>query len=410
MFLRRGLTSALIETVARGGAAQTRVTRLAVDQNTSSRINLMRILLIAGIVFVHVPYDQQTSPFNGANGLFDWMRVFLGDSFFRIGVPCLSAISGYLLFQRGWTGFDYRKVVSSKIRTVLAPFLLWNLGLFALVLLVQGGGIGIGYFPNLWQASAREILSHGFALEGFPLNLPLYFLRDLLVCILLSPILALLVQRSPKLTCGLLFAIAIIPDVTIGIVLKKSILFSFTFGIYLALHRIDTKALDRHAAAGIGLTLAAAAVLSIGLYRYGPDFPFWLDLARNVLSIAGALGFWLLSALLIRVRAGQRLAATGSLSFWIFCGHYPLLVVLWMIWNRTGGDPAIYSYFYIGAVLATFTILAVSNRFVSNRAPALYRILTGSRGARPTLRPAGVSAASQAAPAPHGVVMGQQQR
>lgn len=386
------------------------MTRLAVDQNISSRINLMRILLIAGIVFVHVPYDQQTSPFNGANGLFDWLRVFLGDSFFRIGVPCLSAISGYLLFQRGLTGFDYRKVVSSKLRTVLAPFLLWNLGLFALVLLVQRFGIGIGYFPDLWQAPTREVLSLGFALEGFPVNLPLYFLRDLLVCILLSPILALLVQRSPKLTCGLLFAIAVIPDVTIGIVLKKSILFSFTFGACLALHRIDAKALDRHAVAGLGLTLAAATILSIGLYRFGPDFPFWLDLARNTLSIVGAVGFWLLSALLIRTRAGQKLAATGSLSFWIFCGHYPVLVVLWMIWNRAGGDPALYPYFYIGAVLVTYTVLAISNRVAASRTPGLYRMLTGSRGTKPSIQPAGVPAASQAAPVPQGAVIGQQRR
>lgn len=60
---------------------------MTVDQNLSSRINLMRILLISGIVFVHVPHDAETSPFLGLYGFFDWLRVFLGDALFRIGVP-----------------------------------------------------------------------------------------------------------------------------------------------------------------------------------------------------------------------------------------------------------------------------------------------------------------------------------
>jgi succinoglycan biosynthesis protein ExoH len=385
---------------------------LTVDQNISSRINLMRILLISGIVFVHVPYNPATSPFIGAFGLFDWLRVFLGDSFFRIGVPCLSAISGYLLFQRGMPAFNYGKVLKSKGKTVLLPFLLWNLSLFLLVLLIQKAGIGIGYFPDLWQSSLRELFSHAFAAEAFPVNLPLYFLRDLMVCVMLSPILAFLVLRAPMVTCALLFVLAVLPDVTIGIVLKKSILFSFTFGIFLALHRIDTKALDRHAAAGVVLTIAAAALLSVGLYWTGPSFQFVLDLARNTLSILGAIGFWLLSALLIQTQVGRKLAGTGSLSFWIFCAHYPLLVVLWMVWNRVSGeDPTLYPYFYVGAIAVTFISLTLTNRIVSSVTPAVYQVLTGSRGRKKPAAPEAESRISPAgANAPGKVAMSQQQR
>src|SRR5690606_14713926 len=247
------------------------------------------------------------------------------------------------------------------------------------VLLIQRYGIGIGYFPDLWNASFRDLLSHGLALEAFPVNLPLYFLRDLIVCILLSPLLAFLVGRAPLATCGLLFVLAVLPEVTIGLVLKKSILFSFTFGIFLALHKVDAKALDRHAVVGIAVTLAAAVVLAIGLYWSGPDFPFLLELVRNCLAIMGAVGFWLLSAILIDTRAGRAMAGTGSLSFWIFCAHYPLLVAMWMVWNRIS-DGGGYLYFYLGALMSVFAILIVSNGLVSRYAPALYRVLTGSRG------------------------------
>lgn len=351
------------------------------DQNLSSRINLMRIILISGIVFVHVPHNPETSPFLGVYGFFDWLRVFLGDALFRIGVPCLSAISGYLLFRKGMQAFDYSATVKSKARTVLLPFLLWNGALFATVLLVQRFGVGVGYFPDLWNATPREMISHGVAVEELPVNVPLYFLRDLFVCIVLSPVLAFFVRRFALPTLAVLLIVAAWPDVTLFIVQKKSILFSFTLGIALALHKVDLKMLDPHAVKITVAVFAAAAVLATALYFTGPEFTFELNLLRNLLAVFGAMGLWATSSLLIRSRAGKRLSETGSLSFWIFCAHYPLLVIMWMVWNR--GGPDFYPAFYIGAVLLSFIILIISNATVRSKLPALYAVLTGSRSGKP---------------------------
>ncbi len=351
------------------------------DQNLSSRINLMRIILISGIVFVHVPHNPETSPFLGVYGFFDWLRVFLGDALFRIGVPCLSAISGYLLFRKGMQTFDYLATVKSKARTVLLPFLLWNSALVAAVLLLQRFGVGVGYFPDLWNATPREMMSHGAAVEEFPLNVPLYFLRDLFVCILLSPILAFLVRRYAWTTLGVLLVITAWPEVTLFIVQKKSILFSFTLGIALALYKIDLKALDAHAVKITAAVLGASAILATALYFTGPDFPFELELLRNLLAVFGAMGLWASSSLLIRSKAGKRLSETGSLSFWIFCAHYPLLVMMWMVWNR--GGPDFYPAFYLGAVALSFIILVISNAQVRSKLPKLYAVLTGSRSDKP---------------------------
>lgn len=351
---------------------------MTVDQNISSRINLMRMLLIAGIVFVHIPYDREVSPFQHDHGLFDWLRVFLGESLFRIGVPCLSAISGYLLFQRGIERFDYSRVILSKSRTVLLPFLLWNLGLLVLVYGVQKMGAGIGYFPNLNRATLTLLMDQALAFEGFPVNLPLYFLRDLLICILIAPILALLVRRLPVITLGALFAFAVFPDIDAGIVLKNSILFSFTFGIFLALYPVDLKRFDDWALPLGGLVALSAAFLAHGLYLTGPDYPAVLLMLRNVLSILGAAGFWFLSAALIRTPFGRGLSRTGSLSFWTFCAHYPLLIGLWMIWNRFA-DPSFYPIFYALAVLVTFAAVILSHRLALQWAPGVYGVLTGNR-------------------------------
>lgn len=369
----------------------------------------MRILLISGIVFVHVPHNPETSPFLGLYGFFDWIRVFLGDTLFRIGVPCLSAISGYLLFRRGMKGFDYPATIKSKTRTVLLPFLLWNGALFLAVLLFQRFEVGIGYFPDLWNASPREMMSHGAAIEELPVNVPLYFLRDLFVCILLSPILAFFVRRFALPTLALLLIVAALPDLTLLIVQKKSILFSFALGIALALHKIDLKTLDPYAGKLTILVLIAAALLATGLYFTGPEFTFELNLLRNLLAIFGAMGLWASSSLLIKSRTGRRLSETGSLSFWIFCAHYPLLVIMWMVWNK--GGPDFYPAFYVGAIVIAFVILIVSNAQVRSKLPSVYALLTGSRSGKPkSIHQNASSAKAAPTPPPAETIIPQRQR
>ncbi len=347
-----------------------------VTANVSSRINLMRIVLISGIVFVHIPFDTDSSPFNGAYGLFDWFRVFLRDSLFRVGVPCLSAISGYLLFRHGTAKLDYGKTVRRKAKTVLLPFLLWNSAFFLFVLILQYFGIGDGFLPDLSNASPRMLSTLLFAIEGTPINLPLYFLRDLFVCILLSPLLAMLISRFPFLTLAGLLLLAALP-IPLGIVLRNSILFSFSFGIYLSLHRVDLTIIDRYAAVIGPAFIALAALLATAAYLTGPEFPLWLEISRNLMVIVGIPGFWALSALLIKSRLGQSLAGTGGLSFWVFCAHFPLLFCLWVIWNRGGSEH--YPIFYLLACAITLMVLPLTNGVARSALPSLYNLLTGSR-------------------------------
>jgi len=351
-----------------------------VDANVSSRINLMRIVLISGIVFVHIPVDTASSPFNGTYGAFDWIRVFLTEALFRVGVPCLSAISGYLLFRNGRENFSYGKTVRSKAQTVFLPFLLWNCAFVAAITLATSVGVGDGYMPDALHASSRDLLTQVLALEDFPANVPLYFLRDLFVCILLSPLLAWLISRAPILTLTALLVVALIPELSIYIVLKRSILFSFSLGIFVALQQYDLKALDRFAPLGVFLLLAASALLATVIFFTGPSLPDWVQLFRNALAIVGALGFWLLSAPLIKTRLGQRLAKTGSLSFWIFCAHYPLLVFLWILWGKSGVD--FYPLFFVASLALLFPFLIFSNGLCRANFPRLYAVLTGGRTKR----------------------------
>ncbi len=337
----------------------------------------MRIVLISGIVFVHIPFDTDSSPFHGAYGLFDWLRVFLRDSLFRVGVPCLSAISGYLLFRHGSASLDYGKTVRRKAKTVLLPFLLWNSVFFLFVLILQNRGIGDGYIPDLTSASPRMLATLLFAVEGTPIDLPLYFLRDLFVCILL---LAAAGDADPPLSAADA-GMSVTACSTAGVTWHRA---QKLHPLQLQLrdlsqpssYRPDYHRPIRSSRQPQPFSYSRCfwrphAILT------GPELPAWLEFSRDLMVLAGIPGFWALSAILIKSRLARRLAGTGSLSFWIFCAHYPLLFCLFVLWNRSGED--LYPVFYLLAAAITLTVLPLTNGLARSALPSFCNLLTGSR-------------------------------
>ena len=195
--------------------------------------------------------------------------------------------------------------------------------------------------------------------------------------LLLSPLIAIAVLRYPRTVLTLMLAYAVLP-LPNGIFLKKSILFGFSFGVCAALHRFDIRRLDRFAVPLVLAVLAMAVALSLALFAFGPVFPAWLDMLRSLTAIAGIFGAWALSALLVRTAPGAALAKLGGLSFWIFCAHYPLLILFWMVWNRFGSVDD-YPLFYAASPILALAILVVSHAAARRFTPSLHAILTGRR-------------------------------
>jgi succinoglycan biosynthesis protein ExoH len=107
---------------------------------------------------------------------------------------------------------------------------------------------------------------------------------------------------------------------------------------------------------------------------------------RSLTAIGGIFGAWALSALLIRTAPGQALSRLGGLSFWIFCAHYPLLILFWMVWNRL--DSPDYPLFYAASPFLALAILVASDAAARRWLPGLQAILTGRRLGAPKRLPA----------------------
>ena len=162
------------------------------DGNASQTIGLLRWVLMGLVVLIHTNLTADADCAGMVYGItYQWMGnvVWLAN-------PLFFLISGYLFVSSdsGFTWNVFTKKCRHRIRTWLVPYLLWNT-----VFLLFYGIIGfvlpsaLGEIPPMQEMSAVDILKAYWCIRGEGLNTgpidgPLWFLRDLMVIALFTPL------------------------------------------------------------------------------------------------------------------------------------------------------------------------------------------------------------------------------
>lgn len=346
---------------------------MQIDSEISTRISILRFVMIFGIVILHtplyVPIDQ-VGP-----GAFDIIKAFFQDAVFRCTVPVLTLISGYLLFGSKLPQ-NPKLLVSRKFKSLIIPLLVFNLPLVAIVFALQSiGPLALSY--QLVPAHLGTWADAALSLSAAPLNYPLYFLRDLFVLCLLSPVLAVLLRRAPMpglILVGLIFML----DLDGWLVIRTDMPVTFYIGGLCAMHKVDMRRLDRHAPACIGLFIALCCAV----------VAFKVKNTTGLRLIAPML-VWPAASLLVGTRFGTWMAGLGKYSFFIFLMHAPILMATWMIYSRYGAALP-YPLYWVAAPLFTTALLMAVYRVCKANMPTLF---AWARGVAPPRSQPGKEAA-----------------
>lgn len=154
----------------------------------------------------------------------NYLRDLVFSTFTRIAVPVFFAISGYLLFQH----YNLNKI-ASRTRTIFIPFLLWSIITIAIFAFLQYVPFLSSYFNNNFQLTFESVFARIFI---NPLNGALWFLRDLYILVLLSPIIRF-INKSRLCSDIVLLCLFIIWIIQPFVFLTESGLF-FYMGTYFA--------------------------------------------------------------------------------------------------------------------------------------------------------------------------------
>lgn len=130
----------------------------------------------------------------------------------HVAVPLFFVISGFLFFSGisdGSLGVWKRKLCS-RCKTLVLPYLLWHiLSLFIMMVseigevaeyglfgwFEQHGGLKMLWCYHYWNLERVDIWGNP-AISSAPILTPMWFIRDLIVCILLSPVFFLFFRKS----------------------------------------------------------------------------------------------------------------------------------------------------------------------------------------------------------------------
>lgn len=213
------------------------------DKNISKSIDFLRFPLAIIVVFLHLPGKytnwSEWSWHNWANFSECDILSLSTNVLFQVAVPIFFFISGYL-FSYSCSGGGV-KLFIKKTKSLLLPYLLWNL--IALLLLVGIKLIGVFIHgndiePMIDMLKLSKLISAfcGNFSQGSPyapIDSPLWFIRNLYLFFLMSPILLFVIKKTKGIIVGCLFLIYILN------LLETYGLTEFIIGLYIGLRKID---------------------------------------------------------------------------------------------------------------------------------------------------------------------------
>lgn len=341
----------------------------------SDTITWLRFPLIFLIIMLHCYSVQRLEGshetyFKVLYPFYNW----LGET----GVPEFFFISGYLFFLSKKT---YNQKLETRINTLLIPYLIWNTIILALYVVA----IVVGYPQDI---NGRNLIDYNFIdyLRLFwdrgsfdngnfvPLLCPLWYIRNLIIMSIISPLLFYVLRYVRELFIILIaFWWMTTPH---NAFIPQTILF-FSLGAYFAILSMNPleMAYKRR-----WLVLTLFSVFAIGdiLSHVYINTPINLQIHRISL-IFNIPAFLLLGDWCIR--HGYTSKFLPNAAFIVFCVHYPIVVVLrkFCIAQCSNASDIIHIMLYFVCVVIS-TILSLSIYQILNRySPKIKNILSGNR-------------------------------
>lgn len=187
---------------------------MAISSLTSKTISALRFPLIIGVVLLHTYIVDSAIGGNvyvssGKFPGFDWFEHIYRVELANISVPLFFFISGFLFFN-GLSTFDWRRFgekLKKRIHSLLFPFLFWNIAFLLFVAFVHEIAPSLlTSKKSFLEMSPGEIANCFWELsQGL---IPLWFLRDLMIINLFSPVIFwLLHNKWSKWLMGLLLIV-----------------------------------------------------------------------------------------------------------------------------------------------------------------------------------------------------------
>ncbi len=353
------------------------------------RISYLRLVLVLALVFLHYGgvYGSPLSPYRGYVGQDLPVTSILISFMLYIGfsaVPAMSAISGYLFFNGASASIPPQFMTKLRRRAVslALPFVLWSSFFAAVAYLVhlQWPSMFAGDFAPDQRSTARIIADEVFSYSRPPVAFQLWFVHDLIMTMLVSPLIWLLVGRLPWITIAVLVPLWIM-DFDFWIFNRLDVLLFFCIGAACSMHGFRPDLPKPAIVPVFALFLLAAVARTVAPYYAGHDTGIDFDIATGAMRVLGALAVWNGASLVLTGAFARWVLRNSHMAFFIHCAHYPPILFLKIGFATFIAEDSEVGQIllYFVTVLVTIGLLVALGNALQRRTPDVFRIISGGR-------------------------------
>lgn len=320
------------------------------NKNSVETITILKFLLTILVVFIHsVNFEIQPIHLSfDAKDIYSILYELISHNIGRLAVPCFFLFSGYFFFLKlkQFSLSEYKSQLQKRMKSLVIPYVIWNLAFILIIILKNNILIKIGHQPDdnmtLFSTSSWYDL-----LWKLPINYPLWYVRDLICMVLLSPIFYILFKYIKGYGILLLIIIYLMTwELPIPGFSTTSFVF-FGAGAFAGLKKIDMIEFSQKNASYT--LLLSILMLAIATHNNGTEL--YEHLIR-LFILSGTLSTLYLGSLIQRTKIKSLLLTLSSASFFIYLTH----IVYIMHWTKGGFSRISFFNDGVGLILGYFMI------------------------------------------------------
>lgn len=360
----------------------------------SRTISLARIVLIVGLVFLHYLKFPNSSvwPYTGLDVNQHSVATYVNSViffFFLSAVPLLSMISGWLFFS--FENKDPMQTVFARMRnrftSVYLPLVFWNavamVGLYVLYKTNAHYPLLAELNVNFSAAGWKEYINGIFALTSRPIAFQFWFVRDLFITALISPLLLMVSRRAPWLGAAVL-GTAWFWGWSMVIFLRPDVPFFFYLGALVRMKQLPVTISRK-----VAMTVAVAFLAIVCIRALAPlavDFsnnimPTWVRINTSLMRIVGVVACWGILQHMAQTPRGINIGKYAGLAFFLYATHWPLIafIKIWL-WPLLPVENDFWMLVHSFASVSLTVMISLGFGILLNRyAPSVFALMNGGR-------------------------------
>lgn len=373
------------------------------DSIESNTIDLLRFVMACLVVMMHAAIGLKISEASGTPLLcFNYLSlseigggkivyVTICRLLSQLAVPAFFFISGYFFFNkyREQSVDVYKAKIETRIKSIVIPYIVWNVLLlciaFVLGVFLQGVSLSSIFESNgglrvFWdcgrETTTANILGIDMPRDRCPIDGPLWFVRDLIMLSLISPVILLLIKYTAKI--GLIvMSILMLLNIWLPFTFVTSVgFFFFWLGAFFQVNEVTIFSVNRNRMIIQHVLTALILVVAILVYGHNDTADYYL---YRLFTIFGIFSLFDIALWIVRRYNIKPVRGLSECSFFMYAAHQGIILIAIQktIQHLPVDESPVIEWLLVSVI--TIGFFTITYYILKKYLPALLSVLTGGR-------------------------------